>query len=129
MTLSSASNRSRQLKNSIARWGITLGGISVLFTLVLIFMYLLYVIKPIFEAAEIKPSTTISLSNNSSNVQVLTTGVDELKEIIYQLDDSGQFSFYRLITSNDEEPLLSKGLIEDDRQLIEVINAQGDSTD
>jgi len=133
VTLSSASNRSRQLKNSIARWGITLGGISVLFTLVLIFMYLLYVIKPIFEAAEITPSTTISLPNNPSSSQVLTAGVDELKEIIYQLDESGRFSFYRITTEknnqNNKEPLLSQMIIDDDRQLIEAVNAQGNSTD
>jgi len=133
VTLSSASNRSRQLKNSIARWGITLGGISVLFTLILIFMYLLYVIKPIFEAAEIKPFTAIILPNTSlPNTEVLTTGVDELKEIVYQLNDHGLFSFYRATSASEgstQEALLSQVVIDDDRRLVEVVNAQGNSTD
>lgn len=129
MILSSTSNRSRQLKNSIARWGITLGGIGVLFTLVLIFMYLLYVIKPIFESAEIKPSTSINLSTLFSNVRMLTTGVDELKKIVYQLDNNGRFSFYHISSLNNQQPILSQVVIDDDRNLLEVVNAQGNSTD
>ncbi|MFQ3339442.1 MAG: phosphate transport system permease protein, partial [Colwellia sp.] len=71
-----SSNRSRGIKNSLAKWLITLGGISVLFTLVLIFMYLLYVVKPIFESAKIEQTVNISI-DSSRNKKVLGSGVDE----------------------------------------------------
>ncbi len=61
MTIKNKSAGSRQLKNSLAKWLITLGGVSVLFTLVLIFMYLLYVIKPIFESVKIEPISSYKL--------------------------------------------------------------------
>ena len=120
MTL--ASNRSRQLKNSMARWGITLGGISVLFTLVLIFMYLLYVIKPIFEPAKVTPATIIKL--NSKSV-ILSSGVDELKEVIYQLDGLGNFTFYT--NNSTSQQLLSQKVIADNSHLTKVFDAQSNS--
>ena len=120
MTL--ASNRSRQLKNSIARWGITLGGISVLFTLVLIFMYLLYVIKPIFESATVEP---VSIAKLSANSTVLSSGVDELKEIIYQIDNLGDFTFYT--SASTSKILLSQKVIADNHRLAKVIDAQSNS--
>ncbi len=124
MSLHSNSNRSRQLKNSVARWGITLGGISVLFTLVLIFMYLLYVIKPIFESAKIEPIATIELTDTT---KVLTTGVDELKEIVYQIDEQGIFSFFHL-TANDHRKMFAEKVIADERKLVAVSDAEGQST-
>jgi len=83
----------RQLKNSLAQWVITLGGIGVLFTLVLIFMYLLYVIKPIFESATVEPLVDISIESSSP---ILTTGVDELKEVAYTINQQGIIDFYPL---------------------------------
>ena len=99
MAIISRSARSRGVKNSLAKWLITLGGISVLFTLVLIFMYLLYVIKPIFESAKIEPINQITLNTESqtlSKSKILSTGVDELKELAYQITDTGVIDFYRL---------------------------------
>ncbi|QBG37492.1 ABC transporter permease subunit [Litorilituus sediminis] len=93
MTSVSLSTRTRGFKNSLAKWLITLGGISVLFTLVLIFMYLLYVIKPIFESAEVEPVSSIALQSESTP---LTTGVDELKELAYQISDQGLIEFYQI---------------------------------
>ena len=83
----------RQLKNSVAKWLITLGGISVLFTLVLIFMYLLYVIKPIFESAKIEPLVNTTVTSSS---KVMTTGIDELKELAYFINEEGIVDFYQV---------------------------------
>ncbi len=100
MALMSSPIVSRQLKNKLARWFITLGGISVLFTLVLIFLYLLYVIKPIFESATVEPKTQISL-NSSQNA--ISTGTDELSEAAYVLEQNGELSFYQLEKSDFRE--------------------------
>jgi len=94
-----SSNRSRGIKNSLAKWLITLGGISVLFTLVLIFMYLLYVVKPIFESAKIEQTVNISI-DSTSNEKVLASGVDELKELAYQITAAGNIDFYHLKASD-----------------------------
>jgi len=101
----SKSARSRGFKNSLAKWLITLGGIGVLFTLVLIFLYLLYVIKPIFESAQIEPINQITLNSTAhqpASAKVLSTGVDELKELAYQITDAGTIDFYRLKPSDEQ---------------------------
>jgi len=95
------SNRSRGVKNSLAKWLITLGGISVLFTLVLIFMYLLYVVKPIFESANIESTVNISFGLTADE-KVLGTGVDELQELAYQITSSGNIDFYHLKASDSK---------------------------
>lgn len=103
----------RQVKNKLAQYLITLGGISVLFTLVLIFLYLLYVIKPIFESAHIEKEQVIQVDKNTD---VLINGVEELKEVAYQLDSSGVITFYQL-SESDFRPsgtkLLTQNLTED----------------
>jgi len=126
------SNRSRGIKNSLAKWLITLGGISVLFTLVLIFLYLLYVVKPIFESAEIEQSVNISLKVHTDE-KVLSTGVDELKELAYQITDSGKIDFYHLKESLKEaqnkffigDKALTTTLLrnDDDEQVIKVVDS------
>ena len=123
MALSFKSTGSRQLKNSMAKWFITLGGISVLFTLVLIFMYLLYVIKPVFDAARVEPLTQITLNSSSTS---LTTGVDELKEVAYQIDNKGLATFYRLKATEAHEVgsvLLTKELTEDGASLKHAVTS------
>jgi phosphate transport system permease protein len=122
----SKSNRSRELKNSLAKWLVTVGGISVLFTLVLIFLYLLYVIKPIFESAKIEPVVQVSLNTQA---KTLSAGVDELKEVAYQITQNGTIDFYHLKTSDEHAPnqhkvgdkALSKALITQGDEIAKVV--------
>ncbi|WDE00417.1 ABC transporter permease subunit [Thalassomonas actiniarum] len=114
---------SRQLKNSFARWLITLGGISVLLTLVLIFLYLLYVIKPVFDSTEITPSTAVEIS---SGAQVLSTGVDELKELAFTINRFGSIDFYQLVPSATRPlgaQVLSKQVTEPGITLTQVVDS------
>jgi len=96
VSIASQSADLRQLKNKLAKWFITLGGTMVLFMLILIFLYLLYVIKPIFESAHVEPANEISLSNQHP---VLAAGLDELKEVAYQIDSQGTMAFYQMAES------------------------------
>jgi len=100
VTLAFKSSGTRQMKNSLAKWLITLGGISVLFTLVLIFMYLLYVIKPVFDSAKVEQTSQITFTSSANTISV---GVDELKEVSYQVNALGNISFYRLTENNGYE--------------------------
>ena len=100
MSIASQSADIRQLKNKLAKWSITLGGSMVLFMLILIFLYLLYVIKPVFESAHVEPANEISLTNQHS---VMATGLDELKEVAYQIDSQGMLTFYQMSESSFRE--------------------------
>jgi len=116
----------RQVKNSLAKWLITLGGISVLFTLVLIFMYLLYVIKPIFESAKVEKMAEFTVSNQD---QVLATGLDELQELAYAIRKNGSVDYYRLKT-NDNSPIDGAVVFKEtlsQHTLAKVISAHGDN--
>jgi phosphate transport system permease protein len=118
----------------LAKWLITLGGISVLFTLVLIFLYLLYVVKPIFESAQIEPKVSINL-DLKANDKVLSTGVDELQEVAYEITEAGNIDFYHLKTSAPEadnqfavgDNALSMSLFASDdfnqEQVVNVVNS------
>ena len=124
MVITSKSAGYRQLKNSLARWLITFGGISVLFTLVLIFLYLLYVIKPIFDGTEITPSTNIEIVSASP---VLSTGVDELKELAFTINQAGFIDFYQIAQSQYRETgtkVLSEKLTASGVSLAQVIDSE-----
>lgn len=122
MTIALKSTGPRQLKNALAKWLITLGGISVLFTLVLIFMYLLYVIKPIFASAEIMQKQTFELTTNA---KVSSIGVDELKELAYVINDNGQINYYQLVETNEHnigEQVYSQALLLAEFKLEKVVD-------
>ena len=55
--------RWRMLKDHIARHAVGIGGISVIIAIVLIFVYLLYVVIPMFEGAEIREVATYTLKD------------------------------------------------------------------
>ncbi len=125
MSITAKSFEPRQIKNSIARWCISAGGISVLFTLVLIFMYLVYVVKPIFESATVEPGVSVSLSQQQTSEQAktLAVGVDELNEIAFYIDAQGQIGFYQLQDSDQHkagETLLKVELLAQGEQLQHV---------
>ena len=122
MTIASKSANSRKVKNSLAKWMITLGGISVLFTLVLIFMYLLYVIKPIFESAKVDAKAQFVIKEEH---KVLATGIDELKEVAYSITEQGYIDFYQLVDGGGYkagEKILSQPLVADGESLAQLIN-------
>jgi phosphate transport system permease protein len=122
VTIASKSANYRKVKNSLAKWVITLGGISVLFTLVLIFMYLLYVIKPIFESAKVEASAQFPISEAQ---KVLSTGVDELKEVAYSITQQGTINFYQLVDSSRYkagDKIHSQQLVADGEKLLQLIS-------
>ncbi|WP_286234813.1 ABC transporter permease subunit [Thalassotalea sediminis] len=120
MTIALKSVGPRQLKNSLARWLITLGGVSVLFTLVLIFLYLLYVIKPVFESAKVNEVQTFNIDKTQ---QALAIGIDELQELAYVIDEQGKIDYFALKGEQEKyrEPAYSLSLSENPiQQIIDV---------
>ena len=122
MTIALKSAGPRQLKNALAKWLITLGGVSVLFTLVLIFMYLLYVIKPIFAAAEIEQQQSFTLTS-ADNVAAI--GVDELKELAYVISDQGTIDYYPLVATDEHkvgEKVYSQSLLPSTAPIEQIVD-------
>lgn len=94
-------SRKRWLKDRIAQIGVTAGGILVLVTLLLIFLYLLYVVKPIFDPVRVESGVEFSLLNNDALTadslgKTVLLGVEEQNELVYRFNDAGQVSFYSL---------------------------------
>ena len=86
------SSKIRMIKDRLAQYCITAGGLMVLMTLLMIFGYLLYVVEPVFRSAEM----TVS-HNQQVNTSPLVIGSDELNEVGYYYDQQGQLNFYPLV--------------------------------
>lgn len=93
-------SRKRWLKDRLAQVSVTAGGIIVLLALLLIFLYLLYVVKPIFDAVKVEPGVEFSLLEKAAPDQTLgktvLLGVEEQNELVYRFADTGEVSFYSL---------------------------------
>ncbi|MFT6529877.1 MAG: phosphate transport system permease protein [Psychrosphaera sp.] len=82
----------RLIKDKVAKYGVTVGGVMVLCALLLIFFYLLYIVKPVFNAPHIEPISEITeLTKNYVSVSV-----EEQNEIAFALTKQGEIDFYSL---------------------------------
>ncbi|WP_417358910.1 ABC transporter permease subunit [Gallaecimonas pentaromativorans] len=85
-----SANRRRLIKDRLAKYGVTLGGVMVLVALLLIFFYLLYVILPLFKGAEI----TQDASWQQGAGRTLALGLDEQNSLGYRISDTGEVDFF-----------------------------------
>jgi phosphate transport system permease protein len=84
-------DRKRLLKDRIARFAVTAGGISVLGALVLIFVYLAMVVGPLFSDAELDrsaPQKEIALNDPQM------MAVDEYGSQVFVLNKDGRWQFW-----------------------------------
>lgn len=80
----------REFKDRLAKYGVAIGGLSVIFAIVLIFFYLLYVVMPLFYGAEIE--TEAEYSTQISNSTYLT--LNEYNDVALTLDMHGKVEFF-----------------------------------
>ena len=92
-----ANSSIRLYKDRFTRYSITLGGLMVLMTLLMIFGYLLYVVEPIFRDATIEPTHQQPITEQS-----IAFGTDELNEIGYFVDQQANVNFYPLVASSPQ---------------------------
>ncbi|WP_298723210.1 ABC transporter permease subunit [uncultured Oceanisphaera sp.] len=96
-TLALSGSRRRWFKDRLAHIGVTTGGILVLVALLLIFFYLLYVVKPIFDDARVEPGQEFSLVESASSMgNTVLLGVEEQNELVYRFNDRGEVNFYSI---------------------------------
>ncbi|MEZ9595275.1 ABC transporter permease subunit [Shewanella sp. 10N.261.52.F9] len=86
----------RAIKDKAAQIGVTVGGTMVFVALLLIFFYLLYVVKPIFDSAEVAPVVSAEFHDSQPALMV---GSDEQNEIMYRVSQLGKVDFYDTHTS------------------------------
>ncbi|WP_394133017.1 ABC transporter permease subunit [Shewanella maritima] len=100
----------RAFKDKAAEVGVTVGGTMVFVALLLIFFYLLYVIKPIFDGADVEVVNQIELVDSESSV--LQVGSDEQNEVLFRVSQQGVVEFYSSMSGqlmSRHEPKLPQG--------------------
>ncbi len=86
----------RQLKDRLARYMVAIGGISVIASIILIFVYLLYIVLPLFSSASIEKIAEYPLPADSS--QTLYLAMEEQAEIIIRVTEQGEVQFLKTTT-------------------------------
>ena len=87
----------RKVKDKLARYGVTAGGIFVLVTLILIFFYLLYVILPIFSSVKVTPQQQFSTSFTNQTTDIR---VSDNNNHLFRLAEDGSLSAVSLTRSS-----------------------------
>ena len=96
----------RLFKDRLAKYGVMVGGVMVLCALLLIFFYLLYVVKPVFHSAHIEKKETISELAKSYDA----IGIEEQNEIVFALTKSGNVDFYSVHGDNKGQLILAENV-------------------
>lgn len=86
----------RVLIDNVARYGIGLGGLSVIMAIVLIFFYLLWVVLPIFSSAEIHSNDSYIASNLESGKTILIVP-EESGKLAMRLTGTGKAVFFNQV--------------------------------
>ncbi|MFV2057487.1 MAG: phosphate ABC transporter permease, partial [Thiohalomonadales bacterium] len=81
----------RALKDRMVRYFVASGGISVIIAILLIFFYLLYVVVPMFESAEIKEGVTYAAPGEG---ETLFLGLEEQGTIGVRFTDNAHVIFF-----------------------------------
>ena len=90
----------RALKDRLAHYFIALGGISVIVAILLIFFYLLYVVVPMFEAAEVDEVAVYNAAYNvvsdeeSTSDKTLFLGLEEQGTTAVRFTENGYIQFF-----------------------------------
>jgi phosphate transport system permease protein len=87
----------RRLKDHGAKYGISVGGIGIIFAVFLIMFFLLYVVLPMFVPASMEKRTEFSVPGGTQ-AQTLHYAIDDYKEVAVRLTDSGQIVGFKMAT-------------------------------
>lgn len=85
----------RSRKDKLARWLIAIGGVAVIWMVVLIFFYLLWVVVPLFLPAGAE-YRRITANPDWAEATATWMAVEEQQEIALRFSENGQIDFFRL---------------------------------
>ncbi|MDM8348573.1 ABC transporter permease subunit [Pseudomonas sp. sp1636] len=86
--------RLRALKDRLARWAVSIGGLAVLGAITLIFFYLGYIVLPMFQGAELAARQPLQPAWLAQAGQPLLMAVEEQNRVAMRLNDRGQVQFF-----------------------------------
>lgn len=86
-------NKIRATKDKLARYGVAVGGVAVIIAVLLIFVYLLYVVVPLFFGADVHKKEGVNFENLQN---ALLLSVEEQNEVAFALKPDGAMSFTHL---------------------------------
>ncbi len=85
--------RLRYFNDQFARIAIAAGGVSVIIAILLIFVYLLYEVIPLFQEADVQQTASYTVAA-TGNARLLHLAVDEQSEVGMRLTDDGLVTFF-----------------------------------
>ncbi|MFG0381790.1 ABC transporter permease subunit [Pseudomonas sp. zbq_18] len=88
--------RIRALKDKMARWYVSIGGLAVLGAITLIFFYLAYVVLPMFAGAELESRDAQQPAWLAQQEPALLMAVEEQNKVAMRLDAAGRVQFFTL---------------------------------
>ncbi|QCT98029.1 ABC transporter permease subunit [Stutzerimonas degradans] len=88
--------RIRALKDHLARWYVTIGGLAVLGAITLIFFYLGQVVLPMFQGAELEAREVQRSAWLAEDSQALLLAIEEQNQVAMRLNAEGQVRFFAL---------------------------------
>lgn len=79
----------RRIVDHSAKYGISTGGIGIIFAVFLIMFFLIYVVLPMFVSADIQKRTEMTVPGDTSQ-QTLHYAIDDYKEVGVRITDAGK---------------------------------------
>ena len=98
--------RRRKVKDTLTRYAVGVGGISVIIAIVLIFFYLLFVVLPLFQSADVEQRASYNTPGAAQD-ETLYLAMEEQAEIGVRFTTSGKAIFFDL---SNGEPILDERL-------------------
>ena len=86
----------RETKDRVAKYGVAVGGISVILAIVLIFFYLLYVVMPLFQGASLNTEATY----HSDTKPPVFLSLNEYNTVAMAVNDDGGVRFFEAQNGN-----------------------------
>ncbi|MBD9483183.1 ABC transporter permease subunit [Pseudomonas sp. PDM14] len=88
--------RIRALKDRMARWYVSIGGLAVLGAITLIFFYLAHVVLPMFSGAELEARKAQQPVWLAQQGDALLLAVEEQNKVAMRLNNAGKVQFFTL---------------------------------
>ncbi|MEX0617613.1 MAG: ABC transporter permease subunit [Pseudohongiellaceae bacterium] len=99
--------RLRKFYDRTAGISIAIGGLGVIVAILLIFLYLLYEVMPLFEGAAVEPVAEYRISSGADG-SLLHLAIEEQSQLGMRLDSLGELTFF---TIDDGETVLRAGVV------------------
>ena len=105
------------------------GGISVIITIMMIFVYLFYVVFPLFTKASIEDAKVTIDSSAAHDLEIAYVALDEYAEVALSVDSAGVYRFFRVPAEGSDGgvEIASGRLLDSETSVARVAASEPDS--